>query len=288
MTYSASMKVWRAVVWPVAVLAGLCWGGTAFGEPVTVDEGRYQLILERNPFSLKDPPPPPAAPAPSNPPPVEVNLKFSGISLTSAGKYAYFVVPPTPGKNTNTLYWKISEGDRQGDVEVLSINYEEGEVTVKNAGQQVVLTLKENAPEPTGPAMVPAAPGARPGARRPPGARPAVPVPTRSARTPSAAVRTTQPSRVGGSSVVAPGAGSARRVIPSTSRNVQSPLNAPRNPGSVSYSRTVPARQVRTAPAQAEPVDPAMQWLLLKAQEEQARSEGIALPPTPPVPGVEQ
>jgi hypothetical protein len=271
-------------VWPVAVLTGLCWGGTALGEPVTVDEGRYQLILERNPFSLKDPPPPPAAPAPSNPPPVEVNLKFSGISLTSVGKYAYFVVPPTPGKNTNTLYWKISEGDRQGDVEVLSINYEEGEVTVKNAGQQVVLTLKENAPEPTGPASVPRPPGARPGVPRPPGARPAVPVPNRTSRTPSAAVRTTQPGRAGGSSAVVPRAGSARSTTPAASRNS---LTTPRNPGSVSYSRTVPARTVRTAPAQAEPVDPAMQWLLLKAQEEQARSEGIALPPTPPIPGME-
>jgi hypothetical protein len=284
MTYSASMRAGKAPVWQLMVLAVLC-GSLALGEGVTVDEGRYQLILDRNPFSLKDPPPPPVAPPPSNPPPVEVNLKISGLSLTSQGKRAYFVVPPTPGKNTNTLYWTLAEGGQQGDVEVLSIDYEEGEVTVLNAGQQVVLSLENNAPEATGPANVPGRPGARRGVPRPPGARPAVPVPTRGARVSGAAVRSTPP-RAGGSRAVVPRASSAGRVTPTTSRGSQTSVTTVPRSSSASSSRAVPTRPVRATPAQ--PVDPAMQWLLLKAQEEQARSQGINLPPTPPMPGVQQ
>jgi len=275
------MRVSSASAWPFVVFAVLCWN-LALGEAVTVDGGRYQLILDRNPFSLKDPPPPPVAPPPSNPPPVEVNLKISALSLTSGGKHAYFVVPPAPGKHTNTLYWKLAEGDVHGDVELLSIDYDEGEVTVMNAGQRVVLSLKENAPEPTGPAAVSGSPAARRGVPRPPGARPAVPRPARS----SAAVRSTTPTRAAGSRVVVPRAGSTARAAPITGRGRQTSLNAGPGSTSVSYSRSVPARPVRTAPAQAEPVEPAMQWLLMKAQEERARSEGIPMPPTPPVPGM--
>jgi hypothetical protein len=40
-------------------------------------------------------------------------------------------------------------------------------------------------------------------------------------------------------------------------------------------------------PAENDAVDPAMQWLLLKAQEERARQEGVPMPPTPPMPGLQ-
>lgn len=256
---------------------------SVFAAGVTVDEGRYQLILDRNPFSLKDPPPAPVAPLPSNPPPAEVNVKISGISVTPQGKFVYLVVPPAPPKETNTFYWKILEGEAQGEIEVLSIDYDEGKVTIRNAGQQAVLSLDSDAPDAVGPAVAPAASAA---AARAAGARPAVPVPARGVSRPTA-VRSTSSSPTGATRVVRPGVSLPGGVRPTVGGSGGVPVGVGANSRSVSYSRAVPARPVRTTPGgSTEPVDPAMQWLILKANEERARAEGIQMPPTPPMPGL--
>lgn len=265
--------------------------GRLRAEAVTVDQSRYQLIIDRNPFALKDPPPPPAAPPPTNPPPVEVNLKVSGFSVTPDGTHVHLVVPPTPGKNTNAIYWRLAAGERQGDVEVVSIDYSAGEVTVVNAGQRAILNLEEHSPAAVGPAVV-AGGGPAAGARAAAAAR----LMNNRGRLPTPGAAANAPGGAGSSSGSTPSTPSASRVVVPpgvNNQNIQGMLNrsvqlrgSSAGGGGATAGRTVPARPVRTAPMQGDTaVDPAMQWLMLKAQEEQGRSEGLLMPPTPPMIG---
>jgi hypothetical protein len=50
--------------------------------------------------------------------------------------------------------------------------------------------------------------------------------------------------------------------------------------------QVIPARAIRTA-QQPQAVDPDVQLIQLKAQEIQARNEGLQFPPLPPVPMLE-
>ncbi|MFM1944543.1 MAG: hypothetical protein RI897_3525 [Verrucomicrobiota bacterium] len=265
--------------------------GRLRAEAVTVDQSRYQLIIDRNPFALKDPPPPPVAPPPTNPPPVEVNLKVSGFSVTPDGTHVHLVVPPTPGKNTNAIYWRLAAGERQGDVEVVSIDYSAGEVTVVNAGQRAILNLEEHSPAAVGPAVV-AGGGVAAGARAAAAAR----LMNNRGRLPTPGAAANAPGGTGSSSASTPTTPSASRVVvpPGVNKqNIQGMLKrsaqlrgATVGGGATAAARTVPARPVRTVPVQGDTaVDPAMQWLMLKAQEEQGRSEGLMMPPTPPMIG---
>ncbi|NBV22044.1 MAG: hypothetical protein EBS05_09015 [Proteobacteria bacterium] len=130
--------------------------------------GDYKIILERNPFGLKPPPAPVIA---TNPPPPEVptNYKLSGITALFKPARAMFV-NQVPGKPTPE-YISLSEGQRQGSLEVLAggIDLKRGSVRVKISGEERTLSFeKDGLKAAAGPAM----PG-------PGGAMPMNPVPAR-------------------------------------------------------------------------------------------------------------
>jgi hypothetical protein len=268
---------------------GLVGLATALAEVIEPPQARYGLIIDRNAFGLSDPPPPapPQAPPPA-PPPAQLNLQLAGISVGPEGKFAWLVAPPKPGQNTNTLYLKLREWspqnpDEQDDVKVLSINTQDRTVRVENAGVVAVLELDKDSPAPQGPAVVPGAPGA-PAAGARPGTRPAA----RQVPAPGAAGARVVPPPAGGATL--PSA-AVRQVGTTTTptRQATATLGAG---GSQGYTttpggRVVPARPVRSAPEEQGVRDPAMQWLMLRAQEQAAQSQGVPFPPTPPVPGVE-
>lgn len=268
-------------VFGVLALLQTGWG---WAEVVSSESTRYELILDRNPFSLKDPPPPAvAAPPPvTNPPPVKLNLQLSGISVTPDGKHAWFVVPPTPGKTTNEVYWKLEENGEQGDIKVISINQPEGSVTVDNAGERVVLTLEDDAPTPMGPATggVPA-PGATGGARR------VIPVPAqRAGSSRGARALTPSPPRAGRSATpLRSGLRSGANVLPGAAGS-----GASVDPRAAAFTRTVPARPVRTASPEMDfpSIDPELQRVIMEEQTIDAQEQGIPMPPLPPMPGMNQ
>jgi hypothetical protein len=261
-------------------------------------QSRYGVIVARNAFGLVDPPPPAApAPPPAAPSAVQLNLQLAGISAGPSGTYAWLVAPPKPGGNTNTLYFKLKEWspenpDEQGELKVLAINPRERTVKVENAGVVAVLELNKDSPVPTGPASVPGAPGASGGPvpTLAPGARPTRPVPGAAGP--------------GGARVLAPTPGVTGRAgtasFPSASLRQPGETTVPTRVGTFNVGggaggltagtggRVVPARPVRTSPEEQLPQDPAVQWLMIRAQEEAARGEGVAFPPTPPMfPGAE-
>lgn len=214
----------------------------------------YRVIVDRNPFGLQDPPPPPN-PSLTNPPPVKVDVKFTGITSDGNSKRAWLMIPPGPGR-AQPKYFSAAEGGGEDDITVLEINENETTVKILNAGVPVVLNFKDHglaAP------AAPVVPGALPGGMPRPGMVPAPVTPTPYIRTASGTPYVPPPS-------VTPGVTAHPSVNPSL--------------------RQIPARNLRTTPVEPQQqVDPAMQYLQLKLQEQKARTEGVPFPPVPQLPG---
>jgi hypothetical protein len=238
----------------------LAMGSVLLGAAVRADvteapDQRYQVIIDRNAFGLK--PAPKISTIQTNKPLAPVNIQLSGITKDSAGLKAWMVIPAQTGhgKSSNPEYLSIPEHEKQGDIEVLEINEKESTVKILNAGTPVELNFKDNG-LPTPAAMpVPGVP------INPHGIVPAPGTPPPAIKTAAAPVNV--------SPYVA-------------ARNGFQPATSP---------RTIPARNVRTAPIQAPtqatetPIDPAVQRVLMEVQKRQAEQQGIAFPPLPPLPG---
>lgn len=248
--------------WFLAVLC--CAAVAARGDVV----GDYKVILERNPFGLK--PPPPAPPPPTNSmPETPTNYKLSGITALFNPPRAMFV-NQVPGKPTPE-YLSLSEGQRQGSIEVLpnGINLKGGTVRVKISGEERTLSFeKDGLKAPTGPPIMTA-----PGVPMPmPGFNPVRPTP-------------------GGSMVPAP-----NTVTPQFNRPAppqSAPTAAPAIPAPIQFQNT-PSRQMRTVPIttgqnQTSPppapnVDPVVQTVAIEVQRAVTKKQVDAgqLPPLPP------
>lgn len=233
----------------------------------------YDVIVVRNPFGLKDPPPA-LGPEATNPPPVKVDVKITGITANPTGKKAWFMIPPQPGKSANPKYFSVAEGGKENDIEVLEINENAATVKILNAGVSVVLNFREHGLAAPATLAVPGVAPAPGQGGRVPGVNPGVPV-SAAAYAPSAAGLAPAPmaqavAHAGAQPGVQPGVEGA----------------------GMSSTRTIPSRNLRTAPidttAAPQPaVDPAIQYIQLKAQEEAARQRGIAFPPVPTLPGLQ-
>ena len=119
----------------------------------------YQIIVDRNPFGLRPLPPPLSAAGPPEPPPKPpASFKLVGITSIQSPKKALIKKTETgPGANPNGKYFRIEEGGRDGDIDVLEIDAKNGSVKIAYAGNNSVLKFeKENvkaAGTPGGPAM---------------------------------------------------------------------------------------------------------------------------------------
>jgi hypothetical protein len=230
----------------------------------------YQVIVERNAFGLKPPPPPPA-PA-TNKPPETHNIKFTGISLDAAGKKAYLMSddPPKPGQQPARHYYCLSEGERQGDIEVREINELAETVTVLNGADLVTLNFKEHGNASSPPPGMPGRPGVvLPGVPPAPGmmATPAVPVYQNGIPTFSPAIPNAQTAAMNLSEAV------DSAITPNNTAN-----------------RSIPTRSLRTQPFGGPPmmqpvpqpqIDPDAQKALMLINSQMNANQN--LPPLPPI-----
>jgi hypothetical protein len=113
----------------------------------------YSGIVERNPFGLKDPPPPPVETnQTAATPPVKVVLTGITSMFGPNSKRAFLEMTEqaAPGKAPAATPRRamLSEGDREGDIEVVSINIEQNIVRIRNNGVESELTFE--APKQTG------------------------------------------------------------------------------------------------------------------------------------------
>jgi hypothetical protein len=141
-------KKWRILLAGVIVLTA---AGTLFA---VTETDRYGAIVRRNAFNLREPEPP--KPPPEPPPTIKVNL--TGITTLLSNKRVFLLIQEQ-GKQPESKM--LSEGDRDGQIEVISINEVEGSVKIKIGDKESVLTFeKDGIKPPTTPVNAPGTPGA--------------------------------------------------------------------------------------------------------------------------------
>lgn len=121
----------------------------------------YSGIVERNSFGLK----PPVNPADlvKPPPPVVADIKLQGITTILGRKQVLMKVkvpakPPEPARDESLV---LVEGQREGEVEVMEINPDDGTVKVKNGDSVLALNMRDHGDKPQ-PGATPAGPAGAP------------------------------------------------------------------------------------------------------------------------------
>jgi len=198
MKHSGKMLVWMA-----GSLA-FCMGAQAVTSENT--ENPYQSIVDRNVFSLK-PAPTPVDPAEANKPQT-LKITLTGITTILGNKRVLMKTAPPQGKpgeapKTEQSYI-LTEGQREGDIEVIEINEKLGSVKVSNGGAVQTLTFEKDGaklpatPAPAAPAAaslpgavpIPGLPVARPGVTPAAGNPSSFQLPTRVPRLPTPGAQT--------------------------------------------------------------------------------------------------
>jgi hypothetical protein len=235
--------------------------------------GDYKVILDRNPFGLK-PPPPPTPPPTNTVPETPTNYKLSGITALFNPPRAMFV-NQVPGKPTPE-YLSLSEGQRQGAIEVLAngINLKAGSVRVKISGEERTLSFEKDGLKAAAGAPIMTAPGVP---RPMPGFNPVQPTP-------------------GGSMAPPPGISAPQFNRPSPTTPQAVPAATPAIPPPGQFQNT-PTRQIRTgsvtvpiqqqnqtSPPPAPNVDPVVQTVAIEVNRAATKTQVDAgqLPPLPP------
>jgi hypothetical protein len=286
------------------VVGGLAVCASAHALPVNSSENSdnpYQSIVDRNVFSLK-PPPPPADPSEINKP-TAVKITLTGITTILGNKRVLMKTAPPPGKpgegpKTDQSYI-LTEGQREGDIEVLEIDEKTGSVKVNNGGTVQTLTFeKDGAKLPA--TAAPAGPGV-PGAQIPglpvahPASLPAVPgattpsfqLPTRVPRLPTTAnpAGTAFPTAAGFNSSgtgITPSYGAAAASVPGA---VGLPgASVPTlQPGSMPGSTTTTPLPNANSKYSAEEIA-----IMIEAERQAGGPNAALLPPTPLTPRLNQ
>ena len=106
----------------------------------------YKAIPERNVFKLREAPP---MQVPSNPPPALPRITLTGITTILGRKIAVLRVQllsqgGQPGKEESYM---LTEGQRDGTIEVLQIDENKGDVKVRNSGTEVMLNIEKDSPK---------------------------------------------------------------------------------------------------------------------------------------------
>ena len=127
-----------------AALLGWCSAvaaaGVAAAEPPPPDH--YAAIIQRNPFGLKPPTPPVGAAAASPvaipPPPIAL----TGIAALADRRWACFNLGAKGGPARTV---RLAVGQREGDLQLISVNVPQERVEILYAGQPLHLALRGTA-----------------------------------------------------------------------------------------------------------------------------------------------
>jgi len=146
----------------VCLMSGLAFCTAANSVPQDSADNPYQSIIDRNVFSLKPPPPPPDNTDANKPQTLKITL--TGITTILGNKRVLMKTSPPPakpGEGPKTEQSLIlTEGQREGDIEVIQIDEKVGSVKVNNGGNVQTLTFEKDGaklPATTAPSVVPGA-----------------------------------------------------------------------------------------------------------------------------------
>ena len=229
----------------------------------------YKGIPERNVFGLRPPPSQPqqeptAAPLPK--------ITLTGITTILESKRALMKVAAANAKQpdpTKELSLILTEGQREGDIEVLQIDEHAGTVRVRNSGTVMVLTFEKDG------AKLPATPApGSPGAAQLPSAFPAVQT-TNPYALPARTTATPPPF---------PGRNTRHTVVPvpgvaTSGSAVTSPVGGVPTPTGLSG-----------APVSGQDLTAEEQAIVMEFQRQSNPATSALLPPTPltPAPAAQQ
>lgn len=105
--------------------------------------GKYESIVTRNPFGLKDetPPPPKVEETPKPPAPVPLFI-LTGLTKLKGTEKAYLVDPA--GKSYDEKYFVLSPGTQVGDLTLVGVDFAHRSVRLEYQGREIMLSMKEN------------------------------------------------------------------------------------------------------------------------------------------------
>ena len=121
------------------ILAGLLLAGNARAVTKDLGDSPYEGIVKRNAFELK--PIPPVVIETNTPPPPPSNLKLTGISTITDTPQLMLIVTEPGGKQVNKM---LKEGEKDGAIEVVSIDAKAGSAKVRNAGTETLMTFEKD------------------------------------------------------------------------------------------------------------------------------------------------
>ena len=206
------------------------------------------------PPSRKENTPPPE-------PPKNLDLKFTGIFRLKGVEKACLALIDSSAKPPETKYFQIPAGDKQGAIEIKSIDAKAGLVKLLRNGQLLELNLSND--EHTYKTAVAKAPSKSKTSSRTSSSR------SSSSRTSSSRSSGASSSRSSGTSSRTTGASGNLRSVPGRSSNSM---------------RSVPIRGGSTnpnPPVIQQDRDPAMQAIEMVQQKQEAESVGVPMPPLP-------
>jgi hypothetical protein len=241
---------------------------------------KYQSISDRNPFGLK----PIEVPKPvTNQPPVQPKSKTT-IYLTGITSIGYPEIPKhvflkteEEGKKAEPKYYSLEEEQSRDGISILQIDEKNKKVKIRTEeGERLLSFATDGIQAPSNPAVPGKLPGMQPGAPGVPAgqARLSYPVNGRTHENLQARINNRAPQPINNRYSPIP----ANQIPP---RNVRVPsVGNPALPGGGIGNTGNMAGQ-----EQAPEVDPALQYLMLKAQAAHDRAQGL---PTPPIPDLTQ
>ena len=247
--------------------------------PTPRDTSPYGMIVSRNAFRLSSPPPPPPPPTNDTVAAAAGGLKLTGFfKLGSSPVHALFVnVPSNP---TNTVYYNLTEGERDGVLELIKINEAEESAEVIHAGTRATVMLKDSKPATMG---GPGGPG-----QPPPGViRSGAPAPMRGGPPPMPPVVGSQSAVIGGSPGRGSGAGGV--AVSGGVSTMSSGGGLPFSGGTAaSTDAVIPGRTVRANPQNAgyQPQTAEESAALLYLHSQPQSGDTVPRPPMPPIPGM--
>ena len=219
----------------------------------------YVAINKRNAFDLANEPPSRKESSPPPEPPKDLDLKFTGIFRLKGVEKACLAVIDTSAKPPETNYFQIPAGDKQGAIEIKSIDAKAGLVQLFRNGKLIELNLSND--EHTYKTAVAKAPSKSKSTSRSSSSK------SSSSRTSSS--RSSSSSSRSSTSSSSRGAVSNSRSVPSRSSNSM---------------RSVPMRGGATnqnPPVIQQDRDPAVQAIEMVQQKQEAESVGVPMPPLP-------
>jgi hypothetical protein len=103
-------------------------------------ENPYQVIVERNVFALNPEP----QPAPVEPPKPDLpDIKLSGFVEVGGSVRALFASMPKNPKE-QPLYYNLAQGETDGILQVVKIDFNHQEADIINSGTPMRLTMKQD------------------------------------------------------------------------------------------------------------------------------------------------